>query len=211
MKSGFTLIELLVAIGIVVLLTAASLTGITASKNRRQVKTTAEKLKYTINEAIAQAKTPDDTLHNLYKIQIRIYPYNSNDPDNTNKVDVYNCFNSTCTSLILNSKLSFKPSKGVFVDSSQSPSQGNMIKNNSPLYYYFSACANTTCSDVCEGVTYINTVGQLTNYNHFNPPTEDSVYLRVMDNPDYDSSNNVYKVRAYIDSSLVINEKEKPI
>ena len=72
MKKGLTLIELAVVIGIVLLLVFGVLTGLSMSRQRREVKTTAEKLKSMILEARSRAMNPSDDAYGLKGYQIRI-------------------------------------------------------------------------------------------------------------------------------------------
>ena len=72
MKKAFTLIELLVVIGIIVLLTAMSVYLLTASRNKRQVKSTAEQIKSFLMEARSSAMNTADSDTNVtyYEVQL---------------------------------------------------------------------------------------------------------------------------------------------
>ncbi|MCL5407702.1 MAG: prepilin-type N-terminal cleavage/methylation domain-containing protein [Patescibacteria group bacterium] len=193
MKKGFTLIELMVVIGIVILITIGSIAGIAASRNRRQVKTTAEKLKYVIAEAISEARSPNDSVFGLEKIEVYIYPYNSITTAMQNQIKVYNCFNSACTSKVEDTKLSFKASKGTYIDATNQPSGGNMNKNGTDYYFRISAKGSS--------------IGQIVDCQtcQASPPTFDSVFLKVMAS---DGGGDIYDVKTYINSGLVVIVKE---
>ena len=86
MKKGLTLIELAVVIGIVLLLVFDVLTGLSMSRQRREVKTTAEKLKSMILEARSRAMNPSDDAYGLKEVDIRI---NKGTPYDVSIIEVY--------------------------------------------------------------------------------------------------------------------------
>lgn len=198
MKKSFTLIELLVVIGIVVLLTAGIVAGLSSGKQKREVKTTAEKLKYVVTEAVSQAKTPDDNLFGLEKIEIRIYPYDSNITDLRNQVHVYNVLGTTSSE---NTKLSFKAPKGVYLDAEHPPTNGNML--------FDTKCPNYNKPKPASGKDYYcfsifatgSQIGQLTDCTSDN--ANNAVFMKVLDA----AMKEGYSVKAYINNGIVINEQ----
>ena len=205
MKKGFTLIELMVVIFIVVILTAGSIAGISASRSRKQVKTTAEKLKYVIEEAIAEARTPSDSSFGVQKIEVDVYPNYSSDQSLKNQVKVYNVVGNTKTEI---ARLSFKLQKqnGVYLSfpdaSPGNSTQGSMscvsvnlsqpsncdhIPNvNFLKYYYFKISATG------------NNIGQITDMN---PSISTSVSINV--NSGNPSGSDVYIVNINALTGLV--------
>ncbi|HLB95417.1 MAG TPA: hypothetical protein VJK26_00740 [Patescibacteria group bacterium] len=89
MKKSFTLIELMVVIGIVVLLTAGSVAGISASRTRKQARDSAERIKSFLTDARSRAMAPRDSDFNMKYIQVRIYPFDSTVEANRNKIFLY--------------------------------------------------------------------------------------------------------------------------
>lgn len=150
MKKSFTLIELMVVIGLVVLLTAASVAGISASRNRRQVKTTAEKVKSFLMEARSRAMNPDDTSFGVTGIGVRVYPSTSSD---VSKIKTFKIVSG-----IPNSEVSeFKFSKGIDVGPGDNSSGVSSINNKgnmkcdpinciNPVFYFFTFEANSAAT-----------------------------------------------------------------
>lgn len=194
MKRSFTLIELMVVIGLVVLLTVGTIAGISASRSKKQVKATADRLRSVISDAVSYAQHPSDTDFGLQKIQIRIYPWNSSDLSGLeNVVKVYNI----STTGVEVEKNSFKAPGGVYLNSDNPPDSGNMrcpplgSCGVNPTYYYFSVWASS------------NQVGQITDIT--SGSAEDKVYLTVSDTQDRSGQEN-YKVKVFINSGLVTVE-----
>ncbi len=131
-SKGFTLIELLVVMGIVLLLSFGIVAGLSVTRQKKQARATAEKLRDYLNEARSMAMMPDDTALGLEKIQVRIY----NEP--TNKVELHE-ISSSGTQLISE----FDIPKGITIgdDMLHPPSKGNMECDGAcgnTDYYYFS-------------------------------------------------------------------------
>ncbi|KKQ18129.1 MAG: hypothetical protein US31_C0009G0028 [Berkelbacteria bacterium GW2011_GWA1_36_9] len=178
MKRGFTLIELMVVIAIAVILTIGSIAGISASRSRKQVKTTAEKLKYVIEEAISEARAPSDSSFGVQKIEVDVYPNYSSDQSLKNQVKVYNVVGNTKTEI---ARLSF-----ISVNLSQ-PSNCDHIPNvNFLKYYYFKISATG------------NNIGQITDMN---PSISTSVSINV--NSGNPSGSDVYIVNINALTGLV--------
>lgn len=70
MKKSFTLIELLVVIGITLLLVFGVVTGLSAGRESREVKTTAERVRTMILEARSRAMNPEDTALGLQYVKL---------------------------------------------------------------------------------------------------------------------------------------------
>jgi len=144
LKKSFTLLELLIVVAILLLLVVGAVVGLSVTRSKRQVKTTAEKLKTLMVEAHAAALAPSDAVFGLKKIQVQIYP-----ADKGNKVSVVEVTSSSKEI----QKLAI-PS-GIQVGPSAPPTNGNMSCSpdcGNPSYYYFSFVANNP-----------NTLGQITD------------------------------------------------
>src|SRR3972149_9924248 len=79
----------MVVIGIVVLLTAGSVAGISASRTHKQARDSAERIKSFLTDARSRAMTPRDSDFNMKYIRVRIYPFDSTDDQNQNKILLY--------------------------------------------------------------------------------------------------------------------------
>lgn len=159
--NGFTLIEIMLVIAIVIILVAGSIAGMTASRDRRNVKTTADRLKYFLEEARAKAVTPDDTSFGVVKIMIKVFPESY--AANPNQIRAY----TETASNVETEIAKFEAPKGITVSVPQSPTDGNMSTNGG---YYF-------------GFDAMTEIGQLTN----RAPTagsNDPVYIEVSDSSD---------------------------
>lgn len=133
MKKSFTLLELLIVITILLMLVVGAVVGLSVARGKRQVKTTAEKLKTLIVEAHSAALTPSDTTFGLIKIQVQIYP--------GNKVSIVEVTSGSKEI----QKMAI--SSGIQIGPSAPPTNGNMscspdCGNPNPSYYYFSFVAN---------------------------------------------------------------------
>lgn len=207
MKKSFTLIEIMLVIAIMIMIIAGSILGIAASSKRRNAKTTAEKIKYIISEAVSQAKSPDENLFGLEKIEFDVYPHNSPNVALRNQIKAYKCFSDISPCADPNneiSKLSFIVPSGVYLDAStyglpqaSTYNHGNMkpvlYSPNQIDHYYFSFSANGT------------DIGQLRDCDTCTQsPPDDSqhVALKIMVQP---NMQPMYIVRAYSFSSVVIS------
>lgn len=215
MKRGFTLIELMVVIGVIVILTVGSITGLVLTSKRQQVKATAQRLQYIIASAFSQAQNPSDDVFGLTGIEVDIYPYDSNDTNMQNKVRVYYCTsidydvdsvngNKQCPN---NQKteiksLSFDAPKGVYFNAANKPSGGNVqfVKPPPPAtiktYYFFSILA----------VPYYKSnpsyhIGQIPNAT--NEQADPGVYFSITNSPTIYEDTEKYRVWADIRSGLV--------
>jgi len=160
MKKSFTLLELLVVIGILLLLVVGAVVGLSVARSKRQVKTTAEKLKTLIVEAHAAALMPSDAVFGLQKVQVQIYP--------GDKVSVVEIASSQKEI----QKLAI-PS-GMQIGPSAPPTNGNMSCSpncGNPSYYYFSFVANDP-----------NTLGQMDDIINKN----DNVKIKVANTSETD-------------------------
>lgn len=201
MKKSFTLIELMVVIGIVVLLTVGSITGIVYSSKEKNIKGTADKLRSVISAAVSSAQNPDEGDYGTYKIQVRVYFSGSNNPQSDqNKIRVYKCRDATCTNSSLVPNLSFNAPSGIYLNTGHPPLEGGMSRNNSPNndYLYFSIMATNAGGNYIGKI--VDTTGNATE-----------TFLTVSDVENLDISNppkvmRVYYVKSAVNSGLVKEE-----
>lgn len=187
MKRGFTLIELMVVITLVVLLTIGSIYFLSVANERRQTKTTVEKVKSIIEQAVSMARIPSDTEFGLEKIQIRII---IGEP---NEVKVYRIYKNNNPTPTEETKLYYKVPDGVYLIDDKLPNN-NMTKlpdpnNPANSYYYFSVDAKGS------------QIGQLTD----TPNSVYPVFFNVFNKSGINDAD--YKITVFPDSGMVTTEK----
>ncbi|MFA6492962.1 MAG: prepilin-type N-terminal cleavage/methylation domain-containing protein [Patescibacteria group bacterium] len=162
MKKGFTLIELMVVIVIVVIITVTSIVGISASRSRRQVKTTAENLESFLTEARAEATSPDDTSFGVAKLRLEI---------STSGVRLYkvNASNSNLGEMS-SPKFSIPGGISVTANGSMTHLTTGCFSANPCDYFSFNTSSSSTLS-----------IGQITNTN---PAAAASIGIRVSNGND---------------------------
>lgn len=166
---GFTLIEIAVLILILVMLIVGGVSSLSSSKKRRDVKTTAEKLKTLVLEARSQALTPADTAFGLQKIQVRIYQDMAQIP----QVEVFEIKGAGAGTPTIISGLNLQVPTGTSI--APPTGTGNMSASGTD-YYYFSFVANAS-----------NSLGQLTDTN---PSGATNVIINVASNETYQLTVN---------------------
>lgn len=132
MKKSFTLIELLVVIGITLLLVFGVVTGLSAGRESREVKTTAERVRAMILEARSRAMNPEEETMGLQRVEIRVGRADNSNPNCSIKpyevkiVEVYNNSEKDIQDYV--------PPKNVKVEFED---PGSVIKQQNGCYYYF--------------------------------------------------------------------------
>lgn len=198
MKKGFTLIELMVVIGVIVILTVGSITGLVYSSKEKNVRGTADKLRSVISAAVSLAQAPNEGDFGTYKIQVRVYTSDSSLVNDQNKVKVFKCTTNlpdSCVSEITG--LSFEAPDGVFIDAGRPPEQGGLdaVPNSGTpkQFYYFSILATSVNGK------YIGQIVDTTG-------TTDRVFLIVSNTSNPPDEAMVYKIITIVDSGLVTEE-----
>ncbi|MEK7143093.1 MAG: hypothetical protein AAB785_02695 [Patescibacteria group bacterium] len=163
-KPAFSLIEAVLVVAIILVLTLLSIAGLSYSSRLKQVKNTAENLRNVIIEARSLALASSENVYDLDKIQIRIFPGQS---DPTKTIEIYQIkIDGTAEriekTIEIPSNITIEPAA---VSNLKFDSVGN--------YYYFSFLGRNLPS------SSPNQIGQVTDYSDPSLPITINVNFRT--------------------------------
>mgnify|MGYP001596968490 CR=1 FL=1 len=163
-KPAFSLIEAVLVVAIILVLTLLSIAGLSYSSRLKQVKNTAENLRNVIIEARSLALASSENVYDLDKIQIRIFPGQS---DPTKTIEIYQIKIDGTAERI---------EKTIDVPSNitiEAPADGNLSYNPTENYYYFSFLGRNLSTG------NLNQIGQVTDYSNQSLPIKINVTYRT--------------------------------